>query len=247
MRKWLMLIVAPVFLLSACSQRHVTTTASGKTVYGEKAEVIQRLQEASTDLEELMNAPDNAIPQEVLDGAKCVAVVPTLVKGGFVVGGQHGRGVATCRTARGGWSDPAFFAITGGSWGAQIGLESVDLVMVSLDDKGMLDLLNSQVKLGAEAGAAAGPLGREAQASTDWKMNTKILMYSRAKGLFAGADVSGAAVKPDLDSTVAFYGKPMDTAVLLSGKAPNLPDAQPFLQAVAKAVRQAKTATGDTK
>lgn len=243
MRRLLMIVIGATFFLSACSQRHVATSATGKTVYGEKAEVIQRLQEASSDLQELMNAPDNAVPQEVLDGAKCVAVVPTLVKGGFVFGGQHGRGVATCRTPKG-WSDPAFFVITGGSWGAQIGLESVDLVMVALDEKGMLDLLNSQVKLGAEAGAAAGPIGREAQASTDWKMNTKILMYSRAKGLFAGIDLSGAAVKPDLDSTVAFYGKPIDTAVLLNGKGPDLPDAKPFLQAVGQAVRQAKAASG---
>jgi SH3 domain-containing YSC84-like protein 1 len=241
MRRLLVLLIGVACTLSGCSQRHVATTATGKTVYGEKAEVIQRLQEASSDLQELVNAPDNAIPQEVLDDAKCVAVVPTLVKGGFVVGGQHGRGVATCRT-QSGWSEPAFFAITGGSWGAQIGLESVDLVMVTLDEKGMLDLLNSQVKLGAEAGAAAGPIGREAQASTDWKMNTKILMYSRAKGLFAGVDLSGAAVKPDLDSTVAFYGKPMDTALLLNGKGPNLADAKPFVQAVAQAVRQAKAA-----
>ena len=158
-------------------------------------------------------------------------------------GGQHGRGVATCRT-RSGWSDPAFFVVTGGSWGAQIGLESVDLVLVTLDEKGMQKLLESEFKLGAEAGAAAGPLGRDAQASTDWKMQNKILMYSRSKGLFAGLDLSGAAVKPDLDSTVAFYGKPIDAAVLLAGKGPNLPDAKPFLQSVAQAVQQAKAAAG---
>src|SRR3954468_20551775 len=111
MRRLVILLIGVALLLSGCSQRHVATTATGKTVYGEKAEVIQRLQEASSDLQELMNAPDNAVPQDVLQGAKCVAVVPTLVKGGFVVGGQHGRGVATCRTARGGWSDPAFFVI----------------------------------------------------------------------------------------------------------------------------------------
>ena len=229
--------------LSGCSKRHVTTTATGKTVYGKKAEVVQRLREAGTDLQELMNAPDSKIPQEVLDSAKCVAIVPSLVKGGFVFGGQHGRGVATCRTPSG-WSDPAFFVVTGGSWGAQIGLESVDLVMVTLDEKGMQKLLESEFKLGGEAGAAAGPLGRDAQASTNWKMENKILMYSRAKGLFAGLDSSGAVVKPDLDSTAAFYGKPIDAATLLAGKGPNLPDARPFLQSVAQAVRQAKAASG---
>src|ERR1700757_3949217 len=153
------LIAAPlVFVVSGCSSHHVATTASGKTVYGEQAQIIERLRNAGTDLKQLMNTPDNAIPQEVLADAKCIAVVPDMVKGGFVFGANHGRGVATCRTGNG-WSQPAFFTISGGTWGAQIGLESVDLVMVFLGDAGMKELLSSQFKLGAEAGVAGGPGG----------------------------------------------------------------------------------------
>jgi len=226
-------------VLAACTHRHVTTTASGKTVYGEKAQVIDRLREAGSDLGELMNAPDSSIPKDVLESAKCVAIVPDMVKGGFVVGGRHGRGVATCRTPQG-WSDPAFFVITGGSWGAQIGLESVDLVMLVMNDQGMQDLLSSQFKLGAAASVAAGPVGRQAEASTDWKMKSGVLTYSRARGVFAGLDLNGAVIKPDFDSTVAFYGKDIPSKTILTGKSPNLPDAKPFLESVSQAFKEAK-------
>ena len=236
-----MLLAAPfMFWMSGCSQHHVATTASGKTVYGEQAQIIERLRNAGTDLKELMNAPDSRIPSEVLAAAKCVAVVPDMVKGGFVIGANHGRGVATCRTGNG-WSQPAFFAITGGTWGAQIGLESVDLVMVFLGDAGAQELLNSQFKLGAEAGLAAGPLGREAQASTDWKMKNKILVYSRTKGLFAGIDLSGASVKPDDDSTRAFYERLVPTNEILTGRGPRNNNADLFLSNVREAFQEAKT------
>jgi lipid-binding SYLF domain-containing protein len=240
MKKILATLAAPLmFWLGGCSQHHVATTASGKTVYGEQAQIIERLRNAGEDLKQLMNAPDSAIPQDVLASAKCVAVVPDMVKGGFVIGANHGRGVATCRTGSG-WSQPAFFAITGGTWGAQIGLESVDLVMIFLGDAGMQQLLQSQFKLGAEAGVAAGPLGREAQASTDWKMKNKILVYSRTKGLFAGIDLSGAAVKPDDDSTRAFYEKPVAPAEVLTGKGPRNNNSELFLADVRQAFREAK-------
>jgi lipid-binding SYLF domain-containing protein len=241
------LIAAPLmFVVSGCSSHHVATTASGKTVYGEQAQIIERLRNAGDDLKTLMNAPDNAIPQEVLADAKCIAVVPDMVKGGFVFGANHGRGVATCRTGKG-WSQPAFFAITGGTWGAQIGLESVDLVMVFLGDAGMKELLSSQFKLGAEAGLAGGPLGREAQASTDWKMKNKILVYSRTKGLFAGIDLSGASVKPDDDSTRAYYSKPVDFNAILSGAGPRNENSNLFLSDVREAFHEAKAkeASGD--
>ena len=157
--------------MGGCSQHHVATTASGKTVYGEQAQIIERCATPATT-ETTHERTDSAIPQDVLADAKCIAVVPDMVKGGFVIGANHGRGVATCRTGNG-WSQPAFFAITGGTWGAQIGVESVDLVMVFLGDAGMRQLLSSQFKLGAEAGVAGGPLGREAQASTDGKRKIK--------------------------------------------------------------------------
>jgi lipid-binding SYLF domain-containing protein len=188
-----------------------------------------------------MNIPENAIPQDVLKDASCVAVVPDMVKGGFVFGAQHGRGVATCRTGHG-WSQPAFMAITGGTWGAQIGVESVDLVMVFLGDAGAKQLMSSQFKLGAEGGIAAGPVGREAQASTDWKMKNKILVYSRTKGLFAGLDLSGAAVKPDDDSTRTFYGSLIPAEQILSGKGPSNANSQLFLADVRQAFHESQAA-----
>jgi len=240
-----LLLAAPCVLWTAgCSQHHVATTATGKTVYGEQAQIIDRLRGAGDDLKQLMNAPDNAIPQDVLKDAKCIAVVPDMVKGGFVFGANHGRGVATCRTGNG-WSQPAFFVVSGGTWGAQIGLESVDLVMVFLGDAGMQQLLQSEFKLGAEAGVAGGPLGREAQASTDWKMKNKILVYSRTKGLFAGIDLSGAAVKPDDDSTHAYYGGPVGAHEILTGRGPKNENSNLFLTDVRQAFHEAKETSGD--
>lgn len=239
------LIAVPLaFALSGCSQHHVATTASGKTVYGEDAQIIQRLKDSGEDLKQLMNAPDNAIPADVLSDAKCIAVVPDMVKGGFVFGANHGRGVASCRTGNG-WSQPAFFAITGGTWGAQIGLESVDLVMVFLGDAGMNELLTSQFKLGAEAGVAGGPIGREAQASTDWKMKNKILVYSRTKGLFAGINLSGAVVKPDDDSTRAYYEKPVPFNDILKGNGPHNNNSQLFLTDLREAFHEAQAKDKD--
>ena len=146
-----------------------------------------------------MGMPDNGIPEEVLEHAKCVAVVPHMVKGGFVFGGKGGKGVATCRTANG-WSAPAFITISGGSWGLQIGVEAVDLVMIIQNEKGMQKLLSSNFQLGADASAAAGPVGRHASAGTDWKLDTEILTYSRAKGAFAGLTLEGASIRQDDDS-----------------------------------------------
>jgi lipid-binding SYLF domain-containing protein len=235
------LIAAPLIaVMGGCSHHHVATTATGKTVYGEQAQIIERLRNAGDDLKQLMNAPDNAIPQDVVRDAKCIAVVPDMVKGGFVFGANHGRGVATCRTEHG-WSQPAFFVITGGTWGAQIGLESVDLVMVFLGDAGMQELLHSEFKLGAEAGVAGGPVGREAQASTDWRMKNKILVYSRTKGLFAGINLSGASVKLDEDSTHAYYGKPVSSQETLMGHGPHNENSNLFLEDVRDAFHEAQT------
>ena len=196
-----------------------------------RGEATDRLNNAATVLHEIMSAPDQGIPEEVLDHAKCIAVVPHMIKGGFVFGAENGRGVATCRTAEG-WSAPEFFAITGGSWGLQIGVEGVDLVMIIQNDKGMQRLLSSNFQLGADASAAAGPVGRHASADTDWKLNTEILTYSRAKGAFAGLTLSGASVRRDDDSMQAFYGHHVTTEAVLTGKVTAPAAAHSFLAAV---------------
>jgi lipid-binding SYLF domain-containing protein len=197
-----------------------------------------RLAMAGQVINQVMSAPDKGIPQEVLDHAKCIAVVPHMIKGGFIFGAEGGRGVATCRTANG-WSAPAFFAITGGSWGLQIGVEGVDLVMIVQSDKGMQRLLSSKFQLGADASVAAGPVGRHASADTDWKMNAEILTYSRAKGVFAGLDLSGSAVRRDDDSMKAVYGDEVGTHAVLAGDVPPPPPSQPFLDAVSNAKAEA--------
>jgi lipid-binding SYLF domain-containing protein len=197
-----------------------------------------RLIHAGAVLREIMAAPDNGIPDEVMHHAKCIAVVPHLLKGGFVFGAENGRGVATCRTADG-WSAPAFFTVTGGNWGLQIGVEGIDLVMVIQSDKGMDRLINSKFEIGADASVAAGPVGRHASADTDWKMNAEILTYSRARGIFAGITLNGAAVRRDDDSTEAIYGHEIPTRDLLTGAVPPPPEAHAFLDAISNAKTQA--------
>ncbi len=197
-----------------------------------------RLDHAAQVLHDIMSAPDNGIPGEVLEHARCVAVVPHLLKGGFVFGGENGRGVATCRTPTG-WSAPAFFAITGGSWGLQIGVEGIDLVMIIQNDKGMERLIGSGFELGADASAAAGPVGRHASADTNWKLDTEILTYSRAKGAFAGVTLNGASIRRDDDSTEATYGRDVSTRRILSGEIAVPASARAFLDAVRDAKAQA--------
>jgi lipid-binding SYLF domain-containing protein len=192
---------------------------------------------AGAVLHEIMSAPDKGIPEEVLQHAKCIAVVPHLLKGGFVFGAENGRGVATCRTAEG-WSAPAFFTITGGSWGLQIGVEGVDLVMIIQDDRGMQRLISSHFQLGGDASAAAGPVGRHASADTDWKLSTEILTYSRAKGLFAGLTLTGAAIRRDEDSTEAIYGRNISTHKILRGEVATPNSAEAFINAVRSAKAQ---------
>jgi lipid-binding SYLF domain-containing protein len=198
-----------------------------------------RLEHAGAVLHEVIAAPDKGIPDEVLDHARCIAVVPHLVKGGFVFGAENGRGVATCRTQTG-WSAPAFFTITGGSWGLQIGVEGLDLVMIIQGDKGMDHLISSKFEVGGDASAAAGPVGRHASADTDWKLNTEVLTYSRAKGAFAGITLNGAAIRRDDDSTEAMYGSEISTRRILRGEIPAPPQAAPFLDAVRNAREQAR-------
>ena len=198
--------------------------------------VQDRLDMAARTLHEIMAAPDKGIPEEVLDHAKCIAVVPHMLKAGFVFGAENGKGVATCRTSNG-WSAPAFFDITGGSWGLQIGVEGVDLVLI-IQDHGMNRLLSSKFEIGADASAAAGPVGRHATADTDWKLDTEILTYSRSKGLFAGISLAGSAIRHDSDATAAIYGTDVSTSSLLHGEVPPPPSTRAFLDAVRDAKAQ---------
>jgi lipid-binding SYLF domain-containing protein len=192
-----------------------------------------RVQAAADVLNEIQGAPDQGIPEEVLGSAECVAVVPSMLKGGFVVGARYGRGLASCRTPKG-WSAPAFFSVTGGSFGLLIGGQAVDLVMLVMNDDGMHKLLSSKFKLGADASAAAGPVGRHAAADTDWKMRAQILSYSRARGLFAGLELNGAVIKQDKDSTREFYGHMVTSKASLQGEIEAPKEAYPFLQTLAK-------------
>ena len=199
---------------------------------------VDRLQHAGAVLHEIMAAPDRGIPEEVLEHARCIGVVPHMLKGGFVFGAENGRGVATCRTANG-WSAPAFFAITGGSWGLQIGIEGVDLVMIIQNERGMQHLISSNFQLGGDASAAAGPVGRHASADTDWKLETEVLTYSRARGAFAGLTLTGAAIRRDNDSTEAIYGHNISTRRILEGQVAVPASAGSFLEAVRDAKAQA--------
>jgi lipid-binding SYLF domain-containing protein len=201
---------------------------------------VKRVESAGTVLDEIQAASDKGIPEEVLGSAECVAVVPTLLKGGFVFGGRYGKGVASCRTPKG-WSAPAFFTIGGGSFGLQIGGEAVDLVMLVMNNNGMKNLLTSQFKLGADASAAAGPIGRHASADTDWKMRAQVLTYSRARGAFAGLELTGASIRQDKDSTREFYGRMVPFKTALEGDIDAPTTAYPFLNTLAKWAKAAES------
>src|SRR3989475_8432071 len=206
-----------------------------------REDTVDRLQKSVDVLHAIMSTPDKGIPEEVLSNAKCILVVPDLIKGGFIFGGKHGRGVATCRTSSG-WSAPAFGSVCGGSWGLQIGVEGVDLVMLVMNDQGFQHLLSSKFQLSGEGSVAAGPVGRHASAGTDWKMNTEMLTYSRSKGLFAGITLEGAVVQQDDDSTKAIYGKNVRFRNILSGRVSTPRSADAFMRAVSDAGHQARIA-----
>lgn len=206
----------------------------------QKKDVTERLQMATEVLNQMTSEPDKGIPEEVLDSARCIAVVPHLVKGGFIFGGKHGRGMATCR-AEHGWSAPAFISIGGGSAGLQIGMEGVDLIMLIMNDRGMQQLLSSKFQLSGEGSAAAGPVGRHASAGTDWKLDTEILTYSRSKGVFAGLTLEGAVIEQDSDSTKSVYGRDVSFRSVLQGKVATPDIARAFMKAVAEAAHKAKS------
>jgi lipid-binding SYLF domain-containing protein len=209
------------------------TTSSAK----DESDIEKRIKNAAQVLEEVMGQKDRAIPDKIMGDAECIAVVPSMLKIAVGFGGSHGKGVATCRTASG-WSAPAPFAITGGSWGLQIGGQAIDLVMLVMNKKGMDALLSSKFKIGADASAAAGPVGRQGEASTDWKMKSEVLTYSRARGIFAGIDLSGAKISQDGDETRILFGKMVPFATILSGKISPPTGSEPFLAAVRKYAAQ---------
>jgi SH3 domain-containing YSC84-like protein 1 len=198
------------------------------------------LQRATATVEHLSStAPDKGIPDDVLHGAKCVAVIPKLIKGAFVVGGEHGDGVATCRTGNGTWSSPAPFAISGLSWGPQIGGKSSDLMMFIMNDDGMNDLLKGHIKIGADVSAAAGPVGRSASADAGYKAG--ILTYSSSKGAFIGASLNGAELNQNTKATRELYGKDVPFSEILKGEAHTQdPEAQAFVNAVQNAKETAQ-------
>src|SRR2546427_2884221 len=203
-----------------------------------ETKAADRAQAAAEVLNEIQGAPDNRIPQEVLGSAQCVAVVPSMLKGGFVFGAKYGRGLASCRTPKG-WSAPAFFIVKGGSFGLQIGGQAVDLVMLIMNNDGMQHLLSSKFELGADASVAAGPVGRHAEGNTDWKMRAQVLTYSRARGVFAGLTLNGAQIKQDKDSTREFYGRMVPFRTALTGEIEPPAAASPFLSTLAKWAQEA--------
>jgi lipid-binding SYLF domain-containing protein len=235
-------------LLGKLTALSVLLAAMSFTLYAKdsddkKPEELKRIDAAANVLEEIMAAPDKGIPKEVFESAKCVAVVPSMIKGGFIVGARYGKGVATCRTPKG-WSAPAPITIAGGSWGLQIGGEAVDLVMLVMNDKGMEHLLQSKFKLGAEGSVAAGPVGRQAEANTDWKMRAEVLSYSRSRGVFAGLELNGAVIKQDDDATRDLYGKEVSFKSILSGEVPPPPGSEHFLSTIRKYSAEAREERG---
>lgn len=225
MKKFVLLAVAVCTL--ACSSAFAADDQS------KDSKAVDRVQAAGDVLNDIQAAPDTGIPTEILSKAECVAVVPSMLKGGFIFGAKYGRGIASCRTPKG-WSAPAFFTIGGGSFGFQIGGQAVDLVMLIMNQNGMQHLLSSQFALGADASVAAGPVGRHAEGNTDWKMRAEVLTYSRTRGIFAGVTLNGAVVKQDKDSTRDFYGHMVTPKAALTGEIEPPAPANAFLSTLAK-------------
>ena len=199
----------------------------------DQSDIEKRIDNATKVLDEIMATPDKGIPDKIMSDAKCIAVIPSMVKIAVGFGGSHGKGVATCRLNNGRWSSLAPVTITGGSWGLQLGGQAVDLVMIVMNDDGMHNLLASKFKIGADASAAAGPVGRHAGADTDWKMKAQVLTYSRSRGLFAGIDLNGAVLTQDKDETRILYSKFYPFDQILEGKTPRTSKSRPFLAALA--------------
>jgi lipid-binding SYLF domain-containing protein len=200
---------------------------------------VKRTHKAADVFRDIMNTPDQGIPQDLLESAKCIAIIPGDVKFAFVFGGSYGRGLATCRTEHG-WSAPMFVAIDGGSVGYQIGGSSTDIVMLFMNDHALQSLLSDKFKLGADASVAAGPVGRSAAAGTDLKLSAEILSYSRAKGVFAGVSLDGAVMQADKSGDKAMYGDDVKRHEILDGKIAVPESAQALLREIGGYVHEAR-------
>ncbi|HJQ68832.1 MAG TPA: lipid-binding SYLF domain-containing protein [Blastocatellia bacterium] len=219
-----------LFLTSLSLLLLVASTAAGREG---KADEVKRLNRATEVFKEIMRIPEKGIPTDLLDKAECVAIVPGLKKGGLGIGGRYGKGVVMCRKQDRNWTAPSFLTVEGGSIGLQIGFQQIDVVMLVMNREGMEKLVGDKFTVGADASAAAGPVGRQASAETNIRMDAQILTYSRAKGLFAGVTLNGAVVKQDKDDNRDFYGKEMDAReILFEGKIPIPPEARPLAAAL---------------
>src|ERR1017187_338411 len=224
-------------LASFCFCLLLTSTAFAAS---SREDLQARVDAAKTVLDQIMSAKDRTIPMNVLEHATCVAVVPGMIKGAFVFGAQYGQGVVTCRTGHG-WSAPVFLRMAGGSFGFQAGGQSTDLVRVAVNDRGFQDLLKNKFKIGGDAAASAGPVGRNTQAATDWKMSAELLSYSRNKGLFAGIDLDGTSVTQNKEDTEIYFGAPHPFESVLKGIDVPVPaGAVPFVRTVARYFVEAK-------
>jgi len=203
----------------------------------------ERLEDATHVLNEVMSTPDKGIPQDILAHAECVGIIPTMMKAGFGIGGEYGQGVVTCRTPRG-WSAPAFYRLGGGTFGLQIGGEAVDVVMLFMNDRGVQSLLAHKIKIGADASASAGPVGRTAAADTNIALHSEILTYSRSRGIFAGVSLKGSWFEQNGGDTRTFYGRDINFRSVLNGSVKAPQGSEGFLAAVRKDFGQAKTAEG---
>ena len=219
------LIVAACALTLSVSQGFAATS---------HAKLVDRLNAASRVINEIEAIPAKSIPLSIMSNATCVAVVPAYKKAAFVVGGSYGQGVVTCKTSSGRWSAPAFIQLAGGSFGFQIGGQSTDLVLIAVNNRGMQDLLKSKFKIGGDAAAAAGPVGRNASAATNLTLKSELLTYSRSQGLFAGIDLNGTVVNQNTEDTRTFYGHDVPFNSLLEGNVPTPAAARPFVRTVAK-------------
>jgi lipid-binding SYLF domain-containing protein len=231
---------APLIALALATALLAQTQDSSRR----NSDEIRHINAAARVLEEIMATPDKGIPEEILTAAKCVAVVPSMMKGGFLVRERFGKGVATCHTSKG-WSGPAPFTVTGGSWGLQFGGEAVDLIMLVMNDKGVRALQANKLQLGADGSVAAGPVGQQGSPVVDWKERSEVLTYSRARGRFTGIELNGAIIKQDDEQTKSLYGKMAPFRAILSGKLPPPGGTESFLSAVQRyAQSRGTTSTG---
>lgn len=209
----------------------VLALACSASLFASKEDVVKRLNATTEVFNEIMKTPDKGLPREILERAQCIVIVPDMKKGGFIVGAKYGKGFMTCK-AGSGWSGPSAIKIEGGSFGAQIGAGEVDVVLVVMNKEGAEKLMRSEFTLGGDAGAMAGPVGRDASAQTDALMHAQILSYSRSRGVFAGVTVTGSTLRSDDKDNEYLYGKPVEHKAILMGQVPKPAEAQPLYAAL---------------